>query len=52
VQLADVCRVLGVDETRWLCTVHSLIEGTIEEGVIHIDLMDWLGVGGGNAEDG
>jgi hypothetical protein len=52
VQLSDMCRVLEVDEPRWLCTVHSLIEGAIEEGILHVELMNRPGVGDGNAEDG
>jgi hypothetical protein len=47
-----MCRVLRVDETRWLCIVHSLIKGAIEEGVLHVELMDQPRVGGGNAKDG
>jgi hypothetical protein len=49
VQLADVCRVFGVSETRWLCTIHSLIEGAVEEGALHVELIDRLGVGDDNA---
>jgi hypothetical protein len=45
---------VGCEELMKLkaCVVHSLIEVAIEKGIFHIELMDQLGVGGGNAEDG
>jgi hypothetical protein len=40
-----------IDETRWLLTVDSLVELTVEEGVLHVQLVNRPGSGSGNAEN-
>ena len=41
----------GVDEAGRLLAIHRLIEGAVEESVLHIKLMNRPGAGGGDAED-
>jgi hypothetical protein len=45
---------VGCEELTKLkaCTVHSLVEVAVEDGILHVKLMDRLGAGGGNTEDG
>jgi hypothetical protein len=50
-ELEDKCGMCGVNKDRRLRIVHSLIKVVVEEGVLHVKLMDRPGVGGSNAED-
>ena len=44
-------RIGGVDKARWLLAVDSLLQVTVKECVLHVELMDRPGVRGGDAED-
>ena len=40
IQLAHVSRMSGVLETSWLCTIDSLGQSAMKEGILHVKLMD------------
>ena len=44
-------RIGGVDKARWLLAVNSLLQVTVKECVLHVELMDQPGVRGGDAKD-
>lgn len=52
VEAADGVGVGSVDETRWLDAVNCLGQGTMQEGILHIKLMNGPAAGDGEIEDG
>lgn len=50
-EVADVVGVDGVDEARRLLTVDRLLQIAMEEGILHIELVNGPPVGDGEAED-
>ena len=41
----------GVLETSWLCTIDSLGQSAMKEGILHVKLVDRLGTRSSKAED-
>lgn len=50
-EVADVVGVDGVDEARRLLTVDRLLQIAMEEGILHVELVNGPPMGDGEAED-